>query len=220
MTSKEISNELHKDFHKNVDRKLQHIYPQIDRMMKKYKRSLFIKEYISPMKNRWILFLIHLGFTRDEYGEKGGKYHILPTVIDKSNGWNLYLYDDEYLIAKYTGHFFERYAERYLGWNDYNILDVVKEYIPRNSTTSVNHWKDDKEFFAVTEDGVILGSDVGNLRTFKTYINPDMLFTGGQCELYDEGLEEYNNSKSFVKWFEDEDWSDYGLFGGSNFNVA
>jgi hypothetical protein len=200
--------------------KLQHLYPQVDKLLKKYKKSLLIKEYISPFKNRWLIFLTHLGFTKDEYGDKVGKYHIVPTVIDKSNRWNLYLFDDNYLVTKYTGHFFERYAERFLEWDNYNILDVAKEFIPRNNASSANHWKDDEEFFAIIEDGVCLGTDECNLRTFKTYINPDMLFTGGQCELYDEGLEEYNRYKFQMEWFKEQNWSDLGINGNNTFNVA
>lgn len=201
MTSEEIANELNNDFHCNVDRKLQHLYKDATKAYYKNgkKRTLIIREYKSPRKNNWILFITCLN-------AKKQNYYILPVVYTMFDGFQLYLYNNSYQVSHYTGHFFERYNERFLNGDDVSMLDIVKKYFPKNSTTSckdyINHIGEEG-IFGITEDGVLLGYEDEYITHFNTYINPDMLFDGGQSELYDEGLAGYEDYRGMVRLYEE-----------------
>lgn len=202
MTSKEIAHEISTDYHTNVFRKLQYLIKDATKAYYRNgkKRTLIFREYKSPRKNNWILFITCLN-------AKTQNYYVIPLVYTQFEGIHMYLYDNSYQVSHYTGHFFERYNQRFLnGDDDVTKLDIVKKYFPKNAITIcqdyINH-NGEEGIFGVTEDGVLLGYEDDCIAHYNTYINPDMLFDGGQSELYDGVVYEYEDFKRIVSAYEE-----------------
>ena len=150
------------------------------------------REKITKSKNKYVfLFYTHgrkqykkegvLRSFRLEYLRRDG-IHVAKINIFNQNE-----------VTFYTPHFFDRYRERFLEpqfeIDDWTKEDVIDDYFMNNVAevaTNQNNPKYSGGIFVSTDNGVILGSNLGeDLWEYRTFISFDML-KGQQINLSNE----------------------------------
>ncbi len=177
MTSEELAKEILTDF-ENVKSKLFYILKKARRLAlkshKKHFQQMF--EYISPMKNQWLIFVNYYV-----------KEPVFVPVIYYINqyGLNGIMVDaDNITLSHYTSHFLDRYNERFLQNNDLSKLDLLKHFIVKNPMSQTENMPDDKKYsnqiFGRFSEGMGFGYMEhlikNNIVHFKTFVSSDMRF--------------------------------------------
>lgn len=199
MTSKELLIEIFKDF-EIVQRKAMYLTDGLRRKAVK-SRSKYVQrfyDYRSRQYNNWIInvdyFVGHPCFTVvayyvDDYGLNGMR-------VDTDNK----------SLTQFTPHFLERYNERFLKQGNLSKLELLKQFISKNSMEAIKYLSDREtkqiQIFGKFKEGIGLSykeafSDIGKeIVHYKTFISNEMILKSQiddfnfTCKLYDSYWDE------------------------------
>ena len=199
MNSKELLTEIFKDSN-IVQKKATYITDGLRREAVK-SRSKYVQriyEYRSRQYNNWIIivdyFVGHPCFTIvayyvDDYGLNGIR-------VDSDNR----------SLTQFTPHFLERYNERFLKRGNMSKLELLKQFISKNSMEAIKYVSNSEtkqiQIFGKFKEGIGLGykedfNDIGKeIFHYKTFISNKMILEGQvddfnfTCKLYDSYWDE------------------------------
>ncbi|WP_163710266.1 hypothetical protein [Mangrovibacterium lignilyticum] len=172
MNIEEISEELFKDL-RNVEGFVDKALPKMRRaaLRNRSKRYYQAFEFRTKQYNNWLVGI--------DYLKRDPSWVMFCYYLDR-NRFNAVMVSIApiLLITHYFGHFLERYNERFLSSKLKLKLDILKEYMLRNTIISFDFPYNDNRFLGYTTDGVILGYQESNSNWFncKTFITREMLF--------------------------------------------
>lgn len=192
MNSEEIIREIMLDY-ASVDRKSLYLSQNLRRKVVKSKNNTFcdITDYKSLRKNDWVILVVC---------NRKGQCRI--TVVHYLNQFgfnvvNVYARDK---IQHFSGHFLERYNERYLMQNDLTKLDLIKNFVSHN--IMIVHEVIDpadlkiRRIIGRFKQGVGLGTveyiNGIHVIDYKTFISNEMLYENQKDEV--KTMEEYYHS--------------------------
>jgi hypothetical protein len=177
MTSEELVREIMKD-HPIVYRKGMYALEKLRRpaLKSQNKHVQRIYDYESKNKNKWIIIC--------DYYVKDPSWIVVVHFVDKW-GIQAYMVDaNQRTLTHYSGHFLERYNERFLHETELSKMEIFKRYLSKNSSAYVE-WLPDtdehqKPFFGRSREGIVLGN-VESLGLYdiihaRTFIANDMIF--------------------------------------------
>lgn len=213
MTYQEIADAIRKDW----ESELYSCYVHCFGMRQKYGRFIlknvkpeefrFLgrREKLTKNRNKYVfLFYTHgrtqykhegpLRSFRLEYLRKDGIHAVKVNVFDTKE------------VTFYTPHFFDRYRERFLEkhydvdyWTKEDVMDDYFMYNAAEVSTPQHNPKYPEGIFVTTEDGVILGVDLGDgIWEYRTFISFEML-KGGQIDISNEEENMVNLIKALPK---------------------
>lgn len=176
MSTSEIVHEIYKDL-PSVSRKIDDLFPKFRRMALKSKDQRYQQflTYKSKRLNDWLLYI--------DYNKKDPTFLLLVTYITNQGFFALMVKLGSFpSITHYSGHFLERYNQRFLKEENLSKTEIFKKYIVRNAALILDKFGFGEEFFARTNDGIALGeideNDSFLWYKFKTFITPEMIHDG------------------------------------------
>lgn len=182
MTVNEIQIELSRDFDNCMD-KVEIECRKIRRTIiksKKFPIHFEPVEYISPQRNRYLIFL-------EANSKKNAKYPIITTVALYNRPEGLYAASTSRLngsiikVNIYPPHFFQRYKERILCENA-TTKEAIKFFF-RNNNKIAGNISENNDFRASCNEGFVFGTTISyTIDIFKTIISNNML-KGTQIDL-------------------------------------
>jgi len=191
MNSEELVREIMKDY-PMVYRKGMYALEELRRPALKSlnKHVQRIIDYKTKNNNNWIIIC--------DYYVKDPSWIVVAHFVDKL-GLQAYMVDkNQRTFNHYSGHFLERYNERYLHELDFSKTEILKRYLSKNFSTTIQVVPDTekykKPYFGRSREGVVLGN-VESLGLYKivhanTFIANDMIFESQQEE-FDSTGEQY-----------------------------
>ena len=191
MNSEELVREIMKDY-PMVCRKGMYALEKLRRPALKSlnKHVQRIYDYKSKNNNNWIIIC--------DYYVKDPSWIVLAHFVDKM-GLQAYMVDaNQRMLTHFSGHFIERYNERFLHEPELSKTEILKRYLSKNASAYIEWLPDTEEhykpFFGRSREGIILGN-VESLKSYdivhvKTYIANDMIFES-QNEKFDSTGENY-----------------------------
>lgn len=182
MTVNDIQVELSKDFDNCMD-KVEIECRKIRRTIiksKKFPIHFEPVEYISPQRNRYLIFL-------EANSKKNAEYPIITTVALYNKHDGLYaaaiskLHGSIIKVNIYPPHFFQRYKERILCEN-VTTMEAIKLFF-RNNSNIAGDMTNENEFRGSCKEGFVFGTTISyTIDIFKTIISNNML-KGTQIDL-------------------------------------
>lgn len=199
MNSEELTKEILQDF-ETVSRKAQYLAQKIRRIALKSQQKFFRQEfdYKSTKNNEW---LIIVACTKKE--------SIFTAIVTYRNtfGFNaIMINSNQKALIHFTGHFFDRFNERYLKLPNPSKRELLKRFIAKNfliSNCSIqNTTKGQYNVLGVVSEGIGLGykeiQKENEICHYKTFITNDMIHHQ-QKPIFDELKKYYGmlQTKSF-----------------------
>ena len=130
----------------------------------------------SPHHNNYIILIESLG--KSDFKKNGFVFYIFCYYFNNKNKLDVAMFTNMNDYVFYSGHLFERYAERFLNNKSMDKMDVIIKYFKSNRQTAFHPFESSKygnSIFGTTSDGVVLGNIINGMGIFKTYITFDML---------------------------------------------
>jgi len=201
MNSEEIMKEVLLDFPK-VRNKADFYSKILRREAIKSKSKLAIKcwDYKSTRKNDWIILLK----CTPSCSTTTTAAHYLNKM-----GFNCLLLSNEGVFHHYSGHFLERYNERFLNQQNLSRLDIFKHYIHYNSLKSGEIFNPEeiemRKVIFKTKDGIAFGTieiiDGREVVDYRTFITHDMVKDYQQTDIdsVNKSFNEFWNEKPLLK---------------------
>lgn len=197
MNSEELVREIMKDY-SIVVRKAEYTLSSLRRpaLKSRNKHVQKIYDYQSINNNNWIILC--------DYYVKAPSFVV---AIHFKDNWGFQAYmvqSDQRSLIHYSGHFLERFHERFLHEPELSKLELLKRYLAINATASLellpNTEKYRNPFFGRSREGIGLGFierlERNTLYHFKTFLANDMIFESQQ--------ESFNYSGANYKQYWDE----------------
>lgn len=191
MNSEELVREIMKD-HPVVLRKGEYALDELRRPAIKSKNKHVQKfyDYKTKNNNTWIIMC--------DYHVKDPTWVVVAYFVDNL-GLQAYMVDaNQRTLTHYSGHFLERFNERFLHEPSMAKVEILKRYLSKNASAYIEWLPDTEEhlkpFFGRSREGVVLGN-VENLVSYnivhvKTFIANDMIFESQQ-EKFDSTGDNY-----------------------------
>jgi hypothetical protein len=140
----------------------------------KHKTAINCYDYKSPRKNEWILFLKS---TPSFCGS------IIAVHYLNKLGFNCLIITQDHAFHHFSGHFLERYNERFLKYDNFSKLEIFKDYIHKNIYLTSEDLDTDeykiKRCMIKIENGIAFGTkeEINGYQVmdFKTFISNDMV---------------------------------------------
>jgi hypothetical protein len=197
MNSEELVREIMKDY-QIVNRKGKYELEKLRRpaLKSRTRHIQRIYDYKSKNHNNWIIFC--------DYDMKDPLWYVIVHFVDK---WGLqaYLVDEKQrVLYHYSGHFLERFNERFLHETELSKTEILKRYFLRNASAYIQVVPDTEKYqnpvFGRCKEGIILGyvelSGLYSIIHAKTFIANDMIFENQQAK--------FDYSSKLYKLFWDE----------------
>lgn len=191
MNKAELAKEILNDY-KTVHRKAGYLMKDCSKIARKRKLKEYRKvfPYKSLRRNDWTIII--------NYSKKRPFFQMVLHYRDKS-GYNAAVVNTEKLdITIYSGHFLERYNQRFLKSQITSKTELALEFINRNLFGAMAEISDEYKsikLFAHFNDGIGLGYSEKiagyEFSYLKTFITGDMLHSG-QVSVADITGEEFN----------------------------
>ena len=178
MNINEIAFEIANDL-KNVEKFISNVLPKMRRraLKRRDKRYYQVFDIKTKKHNDWIVAIDYL---------KSDPSLVMYCTYVNSQGYNAVMVCTASVsFVHYSGHFLERYNERFLGGKLTSKKEILKEYALRNNVASFEHPFNDERFFGCTNDGILLGYYEQETDWFncKTFITKEMTFDSQQSTL-------------------------------------
>ena len=197
MNSEELVREIIKDY-PMVLRKGEYALKDLRRpaLKSKNKHVQKIFDYESKNKNKWIIFC--------DYHTKDPLWYIVIYFVNKS-GLQAYLVDDnKRVLYHYSGHFLERYNERFLHEPSLSKIEILKRYLSKNASAYIEVHPETEKYqhpvFGRAKEGVVFGNvelqGIWSIIHVRTFISNDMIHEGQQ--------ERFDATGDFYKKYWDE----------------
>jgi len=147
-------------------------------------------DYKSKNNNNWIIMC--------DYYVKDPSWVVVAHYVDKY-GLQAYMVDaNQRTLTHYSGHFLERFNERFLHQPEMSKTEILKRYLSKNASAYIEWLPDTEEhqkpFFGRSREGIILGSveylELYHIVHVRTFISNDMIHEGQQ-ERFDSTGEHY-----------------------------
>ncbi len=155
------------------------------------KRYTYLFELKTKKYNTW--------FVNVKYSKKNPVINYICHYVN-NDGYNAVavILKPELTFLHFSGHFFERYNERFLNGQLSSKKEILKKYFEHNNHTSLTLKEGGNDIFGYNKDGIVLGYKVPdiNWRFYKTFITKDMVHAGQQ--------EAYNITSTAFHKFWDE----------------
>ena len=201
MNAKEIIKEVFLDI-KSVENKADHYAKDLRRAAIKSRNKAATKsfDYKSIRKNDWIIFI-----------KSTSSYCAIITSVHYLNnmGFNCLLVAEGKSLHHYSGHFLERYNERFLKQNSLSKVEIFKNYIHRNTIIANEELHSDndnvKRIISRISDGIVFGTfEIVNgykITDLKTFISNDMIldFQKTDVNYINNNYELYCNENPVLK---------------------
>jgi len=172
------------------------------RVAVKSKSKLAVKcwDYKSPHKNDWIILL-----------KCTPSCSATITAVHYLNkmGFNCLSISNEGVLHHYSGHFLERYNERFLNQQNLSRLDIFKQYIHYNSLKSGEIFNPEeiemKKVIFKTKDGLAFGTieiiDGREVVDYRTFITHDMVkdYQQKDIDCVNKSFDEFWNEKQLLR---------------------
>jgi len=204
MNSIEIVKEVFLDFPK-VQNKTD-FYSKILRSAAiKSKSKMIVKcwDYKSPRKNDWIIFL---------KSTPSCCSIVMAVHYLNKMGFNCLSINDDGEFHHYSGHFLERYNERFLNQFHLSRLDLFKHYIKHNSLMTAEILDpveiEIKRLILKVNDGIAFGTletiDGHEVVDYRTFISNDMVldYQKNDIDFVNRNYKEFCNDKYLLKKME------------------
>ncbi len=192
MNSEELVREIMKDY-QIVNRKGKFELEKLRRpALKSQNRHVTrIFDYKSKNHNNWIIFC--------DYDMKDPFWFVVVHFIDK---WGLQAYlvdENKRVLYHYSGHFLQRFNERFLHETELSKTEILKRYLLKNASAYIEVLPDTDKYqnpiFGKSKEGVVLGNvenqGLYSIIHVKTFIADDMIFENQQVK-FDYTNERYN----------------------------
>jgi len=204
MNSDEIVKEILLDLPK-VRHKINFFSTILRRAAIKSKSKSIVKcwDYKSPRKNDWVILI-----------KTTPSYYSIVTTAHYLNkmGFNCLSINSDGDLHHYSGHYLERYNERFLNQHNLSKLDLFKQYIKHNSLVTVEVLSPDgleiKKIIVKVNDGIAFGTieiiDGHKVFDYRTFISNDMVldYQKKGIDFVNKGYDEYCNEIPVVKKME------------------
>jgi hypothetical protein len=181
MNSEELVREIIKDY-PMVLRKGEYALKDLRRpaLKSKNKHVQKIYDYESKNKNKWMIFC--------DYHVNDPFWFIVVHFVNKS-GLQAYLVDEnKRVLYHYSGHFLDRFNERFLYEPGLSKIEILKRYLSKNASTFIEvHPESDKykhPVFGRAKEGVVFGNvvlqGIWSIINVRTFISNNMIREGQQ----------------------------------------
>lgn len=191
MNSEELVREIIKDC-QIVNRKAKYELEKLRRpaLKSRSRHVQRIYDYKSKNHNNWFIFC--------DYNMKDPLWYVVVHLVDK---WGLQAYlvdENQRTLYHYSGHFLERFNERFLHEPELSKTEILKRYLSKNASAYIEVLPDTDKYqspvFGKSREGVVLGSvelqGLYSIIHVKTFIADEMIFESQQSK-FDYTTERY-----------------------------
>jgi hypothetical protein len=181
MNSEELVREIMKDY-TMVHRKGMYALEKLRRpALKSVDRHVqMFYDYKTKNNNNWIIIC--------DYCVKDPSWIVVAHFVDKF-GLQAYLVDEnQRTLYHYSGHFLERYNERFLHEPDLSKTSILKRFLSKNASAYIEVHPETEKYkqpvFGRAKEGVVFGNaelqGMWNIIHIRTFISNDMIHEGQQ----------------------------------------
>ncbi len=126
-------------------------------------------------------------------------WYVVVHFVNKL-GLQAYLVDEKQrVLYHYSGHFLERYNERFLHETEFSKTEILKRYLSKNASAYIQVVPDTEKYqnpvFGKPREGVVLGNveiqGLWSIIHLNTFIADDMIFENQKAD-FDYTSERYN----------------------------
>ena len=194
MNYNELTKEIFSDY-TIVERKANYLMDDCRKRAKKLKRKEYEKafDYKSRQKNDWLIFINY---------QKQRPIMQMAVYYRDSKGFNAIMVDrSQKDLTHISGHFIERYNERFLMSEKKSKIEILKQFVTRNPITTIIPVPESDEFrsgfFGRFNDEIGLGYtkklDTNEIIFLSTFIAKEMRHSG-QEDYYDFTSQVYEDA--------------------------
>jgi len=148
-----------------------------------------IYDYESKNRNKWVIIC--------DYYVKDPSFVVVVHFLDNWGFQAIMVEANQRSFVHYSGHFLERYNERFLKQPEMTKLELLKKYLSKNAVAYTefmpNNEKHQKSFFGRSREGIGLGYveylEKGTINHFKTFLANDMIFESQQASFDAAGMQ-------------------------------